>query len=131
MKLKTTTKTIIATLGSVAAFAVPFLALAQSSVSDGLNSISLVFPNSGAFSAGSTPQQFIVAIIQIMLLFSGMIAVVFVIIGGYRYITSNGNEESAEKGRNTLVNAIIGLVIIILSYVIINVVVNLVSYGTL
>ena len=57
------------------------------------------------------------------------IAVLFLIIGGFWYITSGGNEETAEKGRNTAINAIIGIVIIILSYVIVNVVSNLVQSG--
>jgi hypothetical protein len=40
---------------------------------------------------------------------------------------SVGNEESAEKGKGTVLNALIGIVIIILSYVIVNVVANLVT----
>jgi len=63
-------------------------------------------------------------IVNILLYFAGIIAVIFVIIGGYRYMTAGGNEETAGKGRKTMVNAIIGLVIIILSYVIINAVTN-------
>ena len=55
------------------------------------------------------------------------IAVLFLIIGGFWYITSAGNEETAEKGKNTAINAIIGIVIIILSYVIVNVISNLVT----
>lgn len=55
------------------------------------------------------------------------IAVLFLIIGGFWYITSAGNEETAEKGKNTAINAIIGIVIIILSYVIVSVVSNLVA----
>ena len=48
-------------------------------------------------------------------------------IGGFWYITSAGNEETAEKGRATAINAIIGIIIIILSYVIISVVSNFVA----
>jgi hypothetical protein len=55
------------------------------------------------------------------------VAVLFLIIGGFWYITSAGNEETAEKGKGTAINAIIGIVIIILSYVIINVVSGLVG----
>lgn len=55
------------------------------------------------------------------------IAILFLIIGGFWYVTSAGNEETAEKGKNTVINAIIGIVIIVLSYVIVNVVANLVS----
>jgi hypothetical protein len=55
------------------------------------------------------------------------VAVLFLIIGGFWYITSAGNEETAEKGKGTAINAIIGIVIIVLSYVIVNVVSSLVS----
>ncbi|MBI3231919.1 MAG: hypothetical protein HYZ51_02470 [Candidatus Doudnabacteria bacterium] len=55
------------------------------------------------------------------------VAVLFLIIGGFQYITSAGNEEAAEKGKGTAVNALIGIVIIVLSYVIVNVVANLVG----
>ena len=55
------------------------------------------------------------------------VAVLFLIIGGFWYITSAGNEETAEKGKGTAINAIIGIVIIIMSYVIINVISSLVS----
>lgn len=55
------------------------------------------------------------------------VAVLFLIIGGFWYITSAGNEETAEKGKGTAINAIIGIVIIILSYVIVNVVSGLVA----
>lgn len=66
----------------------------------------------------------IALVISWALYLSGAVAVVFVIIGGYRYLTAGGNEETATKGRKAVVNAIIGLVIIILAYVIINVVTN-------
>lgn len=56
--------------------------------------------------------------------FAGVIAVVFIIIGGYMYLTSAGNDEAAEKGRKVLTNSIIGLIIIILAATIIRVVVS-------
>jgi amino acid transporter len=55
------------------------------------------------------------------------VAVIFLIIGGFRYITAGGNEESVEKGKSSVINALIGIVIIVLSYVIVNVVANLVQ----
>jgi hypothetical protein len=75
----------------------------------------------------STLNGFIVTIIGWLLSISGAIAILFVIIGGFRYITSAGNEESAEAGKKTVINAIIGIVVIILSYVIVNVISNTVS----
>ena len=58
-------------------------------------------------------------IINMVLMFASLIAVLFLIIGGYQYITSGGNDEAAEKGKKTVQNALIGIVIIILSYTII------------
>src|SRR4051812_8481916 len=57
--------------------------------------------------AGSLPQicnpfQLLNMEVGYMLAFAGGIAVVFIIIGGYLYITAAGNEEQAEKGRKTL-----------------------------
>lgn len=59
-------------------------------------------------------------IINLALLLAGVVAVVYLIIGGYQYITSGGNAEQAQAGRTTVLNAIIGLVIIFASYVIVN-----------
>ena len=72
------------------------------------------------------PSVFLTNIINVLLGLAAVVAVLFLIIGGFWYITSAGNEETAEKGKNTAINAIIGLVIIILSYVIVNVVAGLV-----
>ncbi len=77
--------------------------------------------------AGTSVNQLISTVIRWMLGIAFGIAVLFLIIGGFWYITSAGNEETAEKGKNTAINAIIGIIIIILSYVIVSVVSNLVS----
>jgi hypothetical protein len=66
-------------------------------------------------------------VINWLLAIAFSVAVLFLIIGGFWYITSAGNEETAEKGKNTAINAIIGIVIIILSWVIVNVVASLVT----
>lgn len=107
----------------------PLLAFAQANgVTSGLvtSGVGGLFPSSG-LSGATSLSDLIARGIQLMLLFAGAIAVVFVIIGGYWYITSGGNEETAEKGQKTLTNAIIGVVVIVLSYAIITVIANLVS----
>ena len=106
----------------------PFLTYAQSTVSNGLQTSGLqsIFGTSG-LNGSQSLSDLIVNVIRLMLLFAGAIAVVFVIIGGYQYIASGGNEETAEKGKKTLINAIIGIVVIVLAYAIINVIVNLVG----
>lgn len=69
----------------------------------------------------------ITQVIKILLLLAGSVAILFIIIGGYQYIFSAGNETTSKKGKQTVVNALIGIVIIVLSYVLVTVVANLVS----
>jgi hypothetical protein len=61
------------------------------------------------------------------LIFAGSIAVLFLMTGGFWYLTSGGNEEQAEKGKKTVVNSILGLVIIIMSFAIVRVVTSLLT----
>jgi len=49
---------------------------------------------------------------------AGAIFVVMFLIGGLKYLTSAGNEESASKAKKLLMNAVIGIVIILSSYAI-------------
>mgnify|MGYP001581108587 CR=1 FL=1 len=53
------------------------------------------------------------------LAFAGAVAVFFVIYAGIRYITSRGDPKAVEGAKNTLTWAIIGLVVIVLSFLII------------
>ena len=66
----------------------------------------------------------LVRVINILLSIAGLVAVIFLIVGGFRYITAGGNEENAEAGKKTIINAIIGIVVIILSFVIVRVISN-------
>ncbi len=49
--------------------------------------------------------------------FLALIAFVYLLYGGFLYITSLGNEDKAEEGKSIVINAIIGFVIIMFSYV--------------
>lgn len=72
----------------------------------------------------------ILSIINIALWIVGLVSVLFVIIGGFRYITAHGNEEATEGAKKTVTQAIIGVVIVVLSFVIIRVIVNALILGS-
>lgn len=59
-------------------------------------------------------------IINIMLFLLGAIAVIMIVIGGLRYVTSGGDASSLKSARDTILYAVIGLVIAVLSYAIVN-----------
>ncbi len=54
-------------------------------------------------------------------------AVIMLIYGGFLYITSAGNTENATKGKTAIMNALIGVVIIVLSYIIVQIVYRFVA----
>ena len=47
---------------------------------------------------------------------AGIIAFIFLVYGGFMYLTAAGNPEQSKKGGQAIINAIIGLVIIALAY---------------
>jgi hypothetical protein len=63
----------------------------------------------------------IARIISYALYFSGSIAILFIIYGGYLFITAGANESQAKDGKKTLTNALIGLAIVLLSYVVVSI----------
>jgi fucose 4-O-acetylase-like acetyltransferase len=67
--------------------------------------------------------------IQTLINFSGVVAVLFLIVGGFFYLTSAGNEEQSEKGKKILINSVIGLVVIILASAIVRIIAGLVTGG--
>jgi len=50
----------------------------------------------------------------------GILAVVFIILGASRMVAAAGNEEQVKIGRATIIYAVIGLIVVILSWVIVN-----------
>lgn len=68
----------------------------------------------------SSIQAVVASLINIAFMAAGLVAVIYLIVGGYRYITSSGNQEAIEGAKATIFNAIIGLIIIFLSFLIVN-----------
>ena len=64
-------------------------------------------------------------IINWVLIIVGIIAVLFIIIGGIRYATSAGDPDKVKKAKNTLLYAIIGLAVALLAAVIVNAVIGI------
>ncbi|HEY8108915.1 MAG TPA: pilin [Patescibacteria group bacterium] len=56
-------------------------------------------------------------VIDALLLFAGAIAVLFLIIGGFRYVVSTGNAEQVDAARKTILYAVLGLIVIFIAFV--------------
>lgn len=55
---------------------------------------------------------------------AGLIAVIYVIIGGFSYMTSAGDPGKAKKARDTILYAVLGLIVCALAFAIVNFVIN-------
>jgi len=121
-------RNIVVSLAAAAALLVPALAvspaLALSNLQGGLTCGSN-FDISGTTSCtpnGTTTDfnKLLTTIINIFSAIVGVIAVIMIIVGGLRYITSGGDSNKVGTAKQTLMYAIIGLVIVALAQLIVH-----------
>ena len=61
---------------------------------------------------------------NILLFIIGAVAVIMIIIGGLRYVTSGGDSANITAAKNTILYALVGVIIAILAYSVINFVIS-------
>jgi hypothetical protein len=66
-------------------------------------------------------------IINVFSIVVGVVAVIMIIVGGFRYITSGGDSNNVSGAKNTIIYAIIGLVVVALAQFIVQFVLNKVT----
>lgn len=71
-----------------------------------------------------TVQQTIRNIINVFSIIVGVVAVVMLIFGGFRYITSGGDSNNIGNAKNTILYAIVGLIIVAIAQAIVQFVLN-------
>ena len=70
---------------------------------------------------------FIGSLVQIFLGFLGIIAVILIIYAGYMWLTAGGDSAKVQKAKDYIKNTIIGIVIILISYIITSFVIDQIS----
>ena len=58
----------------------------------------------------------IMSIVNVLMGFLGIIAIIIILWGGFRWMTSAGNEEKVEEAKKIITAGIIGLIIIFVAY---------------
>lgn len=105
----------------------PFIAFAQSAAEQ-QNCASFAKQFEGIYS--KVPSYYcsanavLIKFINTALIFSGTVAILSIVLGGFWYLTSAGNEEQSEKGRKVIINSILALIIIILAWTIVTIISN-------
>lgn len=91
---------------SLAVALLPRLAAAQATIPRPLGNISL--------------EQIIGNIVKALLGISGALALIMVIVGGFRWMTAQGDPEAVKKAKSTLEWAILGLVVAFSSFTLVD-----------
>ena len=126
--MKKITKNIIQTLTGISSALVLWAgkAMAATSVQEGADAAHVegmpteLIGNNGVFTR----------ITNTALLIIGLVSVVMLLCGGLRYIISGGDNKKVTDAKNTVLYAIIGLIIAILAYAIVNFVLNAIGVPT-
>ena len=71
---------------------------------------------------GTEPQAFVERIFSLVLGLAGGIALILIIIAGYKFMVSRGNPEAVKGATEQLTSAVIGLLFIIFAFVILQIV---------
>jgi len=104
-------------------FALP--ALAQGNF--GLNEVNNGLNNS---LASGDPRTIVGRIINLALTFLGVIAVVIIIIGGFKWMTAGGNEDKVSEAKKLLGAGVIGLVIVLAAWALATFIINSIYTAT-
>ena len=80
--------------------------------------------------AGSGLNSLATKVVNIFSVIVGIVAVIMIIYGGFKYITSGGDSGNVSSAKNTLIYAIIGLIIVALAQIIVHFVINTTTSST-
>jgi hypothetical protein len=75
---------------------------------------------SSSTSYGGSLRMALKTIINYFLFFLGIVATIMVIYGGFLYVTSGIDDGNVEKGKNILIYAAIGIIIVLISFALVN-----------
>ncbi len=70
------------------------------------------------------PRAIVASVIRIILGFLGIVAVIIILLGGFKWMTAGGNEEKVGEARKLIGQGVIGLVIILAAFGIATFVIN-------
>jgi type IV secretory pathway VirB2 component (pilin) len=71
-----------------------------------------------AIDGAAQTETFIRNIVRTLVGTAGAVAVIFIVLGGFKYMTSSGHPQKLESAKRTLLYAGIGLVIVLAAYTI-------------
>jgi magnesium-transporting ATPase (P-type) len=114
-------KTALMIFGMIAAFALALPTAITSAQVDDLQCGANSAASGSCHKKPSSPDlnETIARVINVISSLVAVASVIMIIVGGFRYVTSGGDSTKTGSARNTIMNAIIGLVIAVFAQVIV------------
>lgn len=96
-----------------------FIGVAHAQTSKyGFSNFTFLTPIDPGSNAIDTAGALVSNLISDFLIVAAIAAFIYMLLGGFKYITSGGDSGKADEGRKSITNALVGVVIILLSYVV-------------
>ncbi len=73
---------------------------------------------------GNQVKEVIKNVIGILSFLVGLVAVLMIVIAGFRFVTSNGDSNNVSSAKNTIIYAVIGIVVTVMAYAIVNFIID-------
>jgi hypothetical protein len=70
------------------------------------------------------PRAIVASVIRVILGFLGIVAVVIILLGGFKWMTAGGNKDKVSEARKLIISGVVGLVIIMAAFGIAQFVIN-------
>lgn len=86
------------------------------SAQTGRTYVNTIATNAGINTTGRTPEAIVGTLINIVLGFLGVLLLLYFLYAGFLWMTSGGDTTQADKAKQYIKNAVIGLIIIVTSF---------------
>lgn len=81
-------------------------------------------PSSGDNPIAGSKDSILAKAIRLVLIVAGVAAVIMIIVGGFQYVLSSGDSNRVNTAKNTIIYALVGLVVAVLAQVILSFVIK-------
>jgi len=127
--MKTVQKAVIPLLGALVVIGLIFMLqsdVAAQAIVEGANAARGEGQPAELFGDGG----FVTTVTNILLFVVGALSVIMLIVGGLRYVLSGGNSSAVTAAKNTILYALVGLIVAFLAYAAVNFVLSVLTPGS-
>jgi hypothetical protein len=96
-------------------------ALPVSAQDVGLNYVGVT----GLQTSNLEPQAFAASVVKYLMTFLGIISVIVILLGGFRWMTAAGNEDKVAEAKKILASGVVGLIVILAAFAVVTFVIDI------